>query len=78
MICLFQSQPVPAFCACPIATLIPATVTGRVVTPADDTTAGTETTGGGLVSVTWAVWPGWAWMGPGAGTRVWEKRVVAL
>lgn len=36
-----------AFCGCPIATLIPATFMGRVVTPGEDTTAaGTDTTGG--------------------------------
>lgn len=44
-----------------MATLMPATVTGSVVTPADDTTAGTDTTGG-LVRVTCAVCPGWAWI----------------
>lgn len=39
---------VPAvFCGCPIATLIPATFIGRVVTPGEETTAaGTDTTGG--------------------------------
>lgn len=44
-----------------MATLMPATVTGSVVTPADETTAGTDTTGG-LVRVTCAVCPGWAWI----------------
>lgn len=36
-----------AFCGCPMATLIPATFMGRVVTPGEETTAaGTDTTGG--------------------------------
>lgn len=55
----------PGFCACPMGTLIP----GSVVTP--DTTAGTDTTGG-LVRVTWAVCPAWAWIWPCAGPRACE------
>lgn len=64
-----------AFCGCPIATLIPATVTGSVVTPADDTTAaGTDTTGG-FARATCAACGVWAWICPcawswEAGTRV--------
>lgn len=49
----------PVFGAGPMATLMLATVTGNVGTPADETTAGTDTTGG-LVRVTWAVCPAWA------------------
>lgn len=53
----------PVFCAWLIATLSP----DIVVTA--ETTAGTDTTGG-LVRVTWAVCPAWAWIWPGVGTRV--------
>lgn len=64
-----------AFCGCPMATLMPATVTGSVVTPADDTTAaGTDTTGG-FARATCAACGVWAWICPcawswEAGTRV--------
>ena len=71
----------PVFWAWPIATLMPATVTGSVVTPADETTAGTEPTGG-LVRVTWAVCPAWAWIWPWVGTRVcrgtWGKKRINM
>lgn len=53
-----------AFCGCPIATLMPATVTGSVVTPADDTTAaGTDTTGG-FAKATCVACGVWAWICP--------------
>lgn len=42
-----RGQAPVAFCGCPMATLIPATFMGRVVTPGEETTAaGTDTTGG--------------------------------
>lgn len=47
-----------------MATLMPATVTGSVVTPADDTTAaGTDTTGG-FAKATCAACGVWAWICP--------------
>lgn len=64
-----------AFCGCPMATLIPATFMGRVVTPGEETTAaGTDTTGG-FASATWAGWGAGACICPWAcscevGTRV--------
>lgn len=59
----------PVFWAWPIATLMPATVTGSVVTPA----VATETTGG-FVRVTWAVCPAWVWIWPCVGTRVCNRK----